>query len=356
MPLAFCLIGIQAFVVVFTVFTDLTRIQDSKLHFVDTVEYALAASAGFLPVVLPMSLLVGLLITLTHHSRHNEITAMRAAGVSLWRICLPYFVVGFFFSLVLFALNERWVPKSTDWADTILQRYVPKHDLDEDKKVNGFQTDRARRTWLFQDLDLKIPRLERVQVTWTLPDGSSRQMYADHAIRTNGTWTFFSVAEYFQRHPAEPFVPFLQTNVLAMPAFDETPADIARELRFSRYEGLHSLKLDVPLAELWSYLQAHPYLPAAKANEWWTKFHERLAEPWTCLVVVLIAIPFGAASGRRNLFVGVAGSIFICFVFFVIQKISLAVGSGGYLPPWLAAWSPNLIFGGTGVFLTARVR
>src|SRR6185369_13055298 len=108
--------------------------------------------------------------------RHHEITAMRAAGGSLWRICLPYFVVGFFFSLVLFALNERRVPKSNDWADAILQRYVPKRDLDDDKKINGFQTDRAHRTWLFQDFDLKVPRLERVQVTWTLPDGSSRQM------------------------------------------------------------------------------------------------------------------------------------------------------------------------------------
>ena len=85
-------------------------------------------------------------------------------------------------------------------------------------------------------------------------------------------------------------------------------------------------------------------------------FDGRLAAPWTCLVVVLIAIPFGAASGRRNLFFGVAGSIFICFGFFVIQQVSLAMGSGGHWPPWLAAWLPNMIFGGAGLLLTARVR
>ena len=61
-------------------------------------------------------------------------------------------------------------------------------------------------------------------------------------------------------------------------------------------------------------------------------------------MVVLIAIPFGAASGRRNLFFGVAGSIFICFGFFVVQQFSLAMGSGGYWPPWLAAWLPNMVF------------
>ncbi len=72
--------------------------------------------------------------------------------------------------------------------------------------------------------------------------------------------------------------------------------------------------------------------------------------------MVLIAIPFGAASGRRNLFFGVAGSIFICFGFFVVQQFSLAFGSGGYLPPWLAAWLPNIVFAGAGLWLTARVR
>jgi len=85
-------------------------------------------------------------------------------------------------------------------------------------------------------------------------------------------------------------------------------------------------------------------------------FHGRLAAPWTCLVVVLIAIPFGAGSGRRNLFFGVAGSIFIVAGYLLTQKLSLAVGTAGYLPAWLAAWLPNLLFGATGIALTTRVR
>jgi lipopolysaccharide export system permease protein len=74
------------------------------------------------------------------------------------------------------------------------------------------------------------------------------------------------------------------------------------------------------------------------------------------LVVVLIAIPFGAASGRRNVFVGVASSILICFVYFVLQQVGLALGTGGWLPPWLAGWCPNLAFGITGLWLTSIVR
>jgi lipopolysaccharide export system permease protein len=69
-----------------------------------------------------------------------------------------------------------------------------------------------------------------------------------------------------------------------------------------------------------------------------------------------MAIPFGAQSGRRNLFVGVAGSIFICFGYFVLQNVSLALGMNGQLPPWLAAWLPNLFFAAAGTCLILRTR
>ena len=143
-----------------------------------------------------------------------------------------------------------------------------------------------------------------------------------------------------------------------MPEFDETPAQIRSEIKISAYLGLEaSRKSDIPLKDIFEYLQLHPTnLSPAFSSRLYTKFYGRLAAPWTCLVVVLIAIPFGAASGRRNLFFGVAGSIFICFTFFVLQSASLLLGSGGELPPWLAAWLPNMVFGATGLFLMSRVR
>jgi lipopolysaccharide export system permease protein len=71
---------------------------------------------------------------------------------------------------------------------------------------------------------------------------------------------------------------------------------------------------------------------------------------------VLIAIPFGAASGRRNIFVGVAGSIVICFIYFILLRLGLALGTGGFVPPWLAAWLPNAAFGIAGFLMILRVR
>ena len=145
------------------------------------------------------------------------------------------------------------------------------------------------------------------------------------------------------------------TNELAMPEFKETPKQFKLEARYSDANGLiASRSADIPLSDLWPYLRQNAGRRDMGRLE--TKFHVRIAAPWTCLIVVLMAIPFGAQSGRRNLFFGVAGSIFICFAFFVLQQVTQAFGMSGYMPGWLAAWLPNFIFAIGGFFLTWRVR
>jgi lipopolysaccharide export LptBFGC system permease protein LptF len=199
-----------------------------------------------------------------------------------------------------------------------------------------------------------------LQINWAMPDGSRRRIYADRAVRTNGVWTLFKMREY--REPpgsnTQP-VPGLQAAVMAMPELTETPEEIESEVKISRRLARSIRKArqaDLPISEILDYLRFHPD-PLESDRSWlYTKLHGRLAAPWTCMVVVLIAIPFGAASGRRNVFVGVASSIFICFGFFVLLQLGLALGAGGKLPPWLGAWLPNLVFGSAGLWMTARAR
>jgi lipopolysaccharide export system permease protein len=356
--LAYCLGGFMIFWISYDLFTGLEEMQERKLHLLDVLEYVATMVPEYLVTVLPMSLLLALLYTLSHHARHNEITAMRAAGVSLWRVCLPYFVIGFLASMALFALNEFFVPLSTDWANHILNRYVQKpDDLEADNHFTGFVNAREHRLWQFSEYHIRTAKMLNANVSWTLTSGALRQLKADYAIYTNGAWTFFGVKEFEQAGVAAPLLPSRQTNVLVVPQFTETPKEIESEFKISNYQSLGvSHKTDIPLMDILDYLKLHPQPSRADSAWLLTELHERLAAPWTCLVVVLIAIPFGAASGRRSLFVGVAGSIFICFAFFVLQRVGLALGLSGWLPAWLAAWLPNLIFGVAGVWMITRVR
>ena len=361
-PFGYCLGGFLIFWNVLDLTNELNNLQEHKLRVADIVEYYAVKSPEFLVEVLPIALLLALLYTLTSLSRHHEITAIRAAGVSLWRLSAPYFVVGFIASAVLFVMNEFWVPDSAERSEQIMTRRLrsPEKSLAGDLVRLDFSNDQDGRTWNVRNYNFQTSEMVNLQITWTLPNGAKRWLYADRAGRTNDVWTLFNVREYREmtgtnRAP----VPGLQATVLAMPELTETPEEIESEYKISRRLERSIRKArqaDLPISEILDYLRFHPN-PREGHRSWlYTKLHGRLAAPWTCMVVVLIAIPFGAASGRRNIFVGVASSIFICFGFFVLLQLGLALGAGGKLPAWLGAWLPNLVFGGAGLWMTARAR
>src|SRR5438034_11607688 len=89
-PLAYCLAGFLLFWISFDLFSELDDFQENHLLAKDILELYWVRLPDLLMIVLPVAFLLALLYTLASHSRHHEITAMRSAGISLWRICAPY--------------------------------------------------------------------------------------------------------------------------------------------------------------------------------------------------------------------------------------------------------------------------
>lgn len=356
LPLGCCLGGFLLVWITFDLFGDrLADFQKNGLSFRDVAEYYLVIAPQFLAIVLPVALLLALLYALTQHARHHELTAMRAAGISLWRLSLPYFAVGMVLSLTLFVVNEFLVPDTDDRAEAILSRTDQKRTVVANL---GFTNTRHQRQWLIGSFNLLSGEMRSPQVKWRSPDGNEWWLMAERGVFLNGSWTFENVRTFRRSTNGAAFTePVDDVPLKTMADFTETPAEIRSEVKVTGDMRMrNSRKTDIPVVDLLDYLRLHPQLPPADVAWLHTKLHGRLAAPWTCLVVVLIAIPFGAPSGRRNVFVGVAGSIFICFAYFILQQSSLALGTGGYLLPWVAAWLPNLVFGLAGIWLIRRVR
>src|SRR5664279_1858772 len=122
-PLCYCLWGFLLLWVSSDLFTNLGELQKQGMLARDIADYYLVKLPEFLVLVLPIALLLALLYALTNHARHQEITAMRAAGVSMWRLSVPYLGVGFLASVALFAVNEFWVPSSEERAEAIRNRH-----------------------------------------------------------------------------------------------------------------------------------------------------------------------------------------------------------------------------------------
>jgi lipopolysaccharide export system permease protein len=363
-PFSYCLSGFLIFWMTFDLFANLSEYQNKyRLKPIEVAEHYLVRTPETMVQVLPIAFLLALLYALTNHARHHELTAMRAAGVSLLRLSAPYLALGLLLSLGVFAINELWAPQSVEAAEEILNRHQAKSNdaarMDWVSNVGFYYSqddDKDRRWWMVESYNLVNGDMIRPRVIWQLPDGTRRQIVAERAEYVDRVWTFtnVNVLEY----PAAQDEPPTQDKkpFLPMPVFVETPEQFKSQIKINRLNSFKSVrKAQLSVQEILEYKRLNP-TDRNKRAMLDTKLHGRLAAPWTCLVVVLIALPFGAATGRRNVAVGVASSILICFTYFVLLQLALALGTGGYVVPWIAAWSPNAFFALVGLALTWRVR
>jgi lipopolysaccharide export system permease protein len=107
--------------------------------------------------------------------------------------------------------------------------------------------------------------------------------------------------------------------------------------------------LSVP--ELYDYLKFNSDFPATLLAPFATHLQYRLALPWTCLVIALIATPLGVGYSRRGVLSSVAAAVIIVFAMNFMTHLFLALGEGARIPDWVAAWTPNVLFGALGLVL-----
>jgi lipopolysaccharide export system permease protein len=356
-PLAYCLGGFLIFYVAFDLIFGIKGFQEKHLNAADLAEYYVVTLPELLVAqVIPVSLLLALLYVLTNHNRHNELTAMRAAGVSLGRLSMPYLCVGVFLGLVVLAMNELLVPQSAEKARDILRRHQPHPENHAFPSKLVFYN--QGRQWEVSGFNPVTTEMTAPNIQWELPNGSHRYISADRGIYAQGRWFFYHAIEWDGSSPAGPsFSDTHASNAVLALTLSETPAWVKIAIKVAAVNPVEAArKPQLSISEILGYLRPNPRLNPALRATLLTQLQCRLAEPFTCLAVVLIALPFGARAGRHNVFAGVASSVFICFAYFIMQRISMGLGVGGKLPPVLAAWLPNLVFGMTGLALLWRAR
>jgi len=359
------IITLTSFVLLFLISDIVSNMREFHRHhlqFHDVVEYYFYKVPKILSEgLVPIGLMLATMYALANHTRHNEITAIRSAGISLWRILSPYLCVGGLFSLGLFWLNEYGLPDADQKMDQIYRRYSDEEAESTGDQVRKIQfvNERDNREWIIEVFDMSAQSLTNVTVNWKQPDGRIKLVQADSATWENNAWTFKN-ANIKLLDPADRTKNPNQgapSPSVRMAEFYETPEQIWSEFSVSQLSTRTATKRAVvSLATLMDYFALHPDLSGPKRSLLLTQFHARIAIPWTCLVVMLIAIPFAVPSGRRNVFFGVTAGLSLCFVFFILQRFGLAMGTGGHLPPWLAAWLPNILFSLLGITLISRVR
>lgn len=218
-----------------------------------------------------------------------------------------------------------------------------------------FRDDRLGQFWHIRSYNPITGEMKQPSVDWT-QDNIRTVVDAVRGAWTNGNWAFYS-AERKIYDPATNDLPtsVIATNILLGEKLGGSPEQLRAEIRISQLDQLRAAKqLQLSLWDILEYKKLHPDMKTNKAPMILTQFHGRIAQPFTCLVVALMALPFGVSGGKRNVFVGVAGSVGICFLYFILMRWGLALGTAGHLPAIIAAWLPNMVFAFIGLILLRK--
>jgi len=357
-PFGYLLCGFSMLYIVIDLFDRFGDFVEAKVPVTDVLiyyGYYLFKVNGFVPFIvtaLPITLLLATLYTLTMFARHNELTAMCAGGVSLRRLMLPLLGVGLCASLTGMVIQETLGPQATRWINDYTKQTL-KHSSDSAFLVRDYlyQSGESHRQWLVKEFDQRTPGLLKgVKVTQERADGTlAAEITAERVEWLDGAWWFYGVRkrEFDQR--SDPVGPpgALSEQPVEMPDYDERPADFVGELQdpdlLSTMDMIRSVMARKNAGGGWVARR-------------WTDIHARLAMPWACLILVLLALPATAGGARRPAMRSVLFAILALFGFYFLAMLGKILGGRELLEPWVAGWLPDLVFLGVGSWLTWRLK
>lgn len=283
----------------------------------------------------PISVLVSTLVTFAMLSKNSEITAIKSSGVSLYRIGLPVLAVAALMSLFSYFNLDFILPYSSQRLEQVKRKIDGKPPLTAAEQQKLWYLGKGRYLINFLAYDRAAMRLTQVQVFELHPTDfrMTRRVYAKSATWNGKGWAFADGwMRSFPDNAPSTYTEIKQPLVLYYP---ETPEDFAMEVR---------------LPDQMTYAQLSRYLATLRASGYAgdalaVKLYEKTSWPALSLVMALIALPFAFRMGKRGALYGIGLALLLGIVYFIVFGLFMKFGEVGNLPPLLAAWAANILFG-----------
>lgn len=346
--LTYCLLTFGMLFVIADLSVHAAKFLDAKTPPLLVLRYYACFLAIRAEYVVPASLMLATLYTLWQLTRHNELTAMRAVGIGLHRIVMPFLFIGLLFSGMNIAVKELMAPRAAFW----LAGFFSNPDAEfPDQRVMTLKYMNADhyREWTIDAFDFANPTVFRgVHITQERTDGTiARKITAEKAEWANGCWWFYNAHALEYGKTDNPIgKPKPLGPKISMPDLTELPADFANEIK--PWEFLSSI-------EMKRYLDSHSKLSEETVAQRKFHLHSRLAMPWACLIVTLFAIPAGAATGRQSAIAGIFLALGFFFSFYALDRIGMFISIKQLVSPVAGAWLSNMVFLAAGLVMLARM-
>jgi LPS export ABC transporter permease LptF/LPS export ABC transporter permease LptG len=342
--------GFVLLMLVFTFFELVGDIIKNQISLLTVGLYLVNLAPNMLYTITPLAVLIAALVTFGVLNRNSEIIAMKATGISLYRLVIPIVAIAATLAVSLFLFDEFYLPQANRKQEA-LRNVIKKRPAQtvlhpEQTWIFGQKSGKADRIFYYKFFDrdrrefANLSVFEFDPVTFAL----SRRIFAGRVYWDDGAgaWVFENgwVRE-FEGANQKDFREFTNTSFSEIheePGYFSKESKQSQEMNFGqldryirdlRQSGFDTMRLRVAL---------------------WHK----LAYPLAAVVMAMLAIPFALSMGRRGSLTGIAVAIGVALTYWMVQGLFEAMGNVNYLPAPLAAWSSVVLFGLAGGYLLLR--
>jgi LPS export ABC transporter permease LptF/LPS export ABC transporter permease LptG len=330
----------------FTFFELLDDIARHRIPFLVVVDYFRYLTPYLLYNLGPLAALVAVLVTLGVMSKNNEIVAIKASGVSLYRLAVPLLLGGVLLAAVMVVLDDAYLPYTNQRQDALRNQI----------KGRPPQTYKRPERWIFGEAS-KIYNYDVFEPTQNLFGGLTvleldpanfqvrRRVFASRAQWSPSQKTWVLEGGWVRDFDGGAITSYEPFRVRDLAELTEPPSYFIREYLQASQMSWRDLSKYI------TGLQQAGYDVSALTVQW----HRKLAFPLIAPISMLLAIPFAFLVGTRGAVGGVAIGVAIGILYWSLAELLQAMGGIGQLPPLLAGWSPDIIFFFLGLYFFLKM-
>ncbi len=341
-------LGFPILVIVLDMAENLGKYLQLKLPMMDIAQAYFYGTAETMFMILPAAVLFATVFSIGAFTRHTEITAAKASGISFHRFILPI-VFGALVSMVLGLAIGAMMPEANARRDALLKERQRRNIearpnftyVSEDQRVYkiGF-ADALQNT--LQDIEIERRGASAAFPSYTIYARDAR--FTRTTRPTSPDWTL--------RDGVVHIIPDDETNYAIMfdslrdTRFREPPRTLMADPRAPDEMGFTDLGVFIKQMER----------SGTDVNKFRTARMLKLAIPVTCVIIMLFGAPLATSTQRSGPALGVGISLATTVIFLMLVQLTQAIGDKGLMMPELAAWIPSAVFGILGTVLLVRVR
>jgi lipopolysaccharide export system permease protein len=296
--------------------------------------------------MIPVGILLSSLLTFGILSKNSEITAMKANGVSLYRTALPVIIFSLVVSGFVFLLNEFMTPYTNQKA-----KYIKLIEVQKREKLGSFKNNQIwyrgkNGIYNISMFDPETGTLRGIRISYLDRDMNlTKRIDAKEAQWKDGKWIFHNLLITTFPHNDFPHLEVRKSSVVDLP---EKPSDFMIVQKNADEMGFGDLKTFI------RKIQAEGY----DATQYLADMHGKIAFPFVCIILSILGVSFSLLRQERKggIAQSIGAGIVIGFSYWIVFAFSISLGRSGTMPPLLAAWTANILFGIAAFILFIRIK